>query len=229
MQLISGVNTSGFYAFSAASAGLATNDENGNNITQTYVPNASLEYNAVDEISGIAGSAISQYGAEKQWLVHDDTIVSISNSAQYAFGCNISALQRLMGIDETVLYSGSTAQATATTTADLNDAWTNYNKIKVSFRHSFRTSNTAYGGNHCQELTSPAISSGFTIGVPGIYDDGGAVFFDRNSFGFTSATPYKFTIIAQGSRIGFSTSAAWNVTQSRGVSDIVVIGIGRKS
>jgi len=76
MQLISGVNTSGFYAFSAASAGLATNDENGNNITQTYVPNSSLEYNAVDEISGIAGSAISQYGAEKQWLVHDRNIMS---------------------------------------------------------------------------------------------------------------------------------------------------------
>lgn len=75
MQLISGVNTSGLYAFSAASAGLATNDENGNNITQTYVPNSSLEYNAVDEISGIAGSAISQYGAEKQWLTHDRNLM----------------------------------------------------------------------------------------------------------------------------------------------------------
>ena len=106
MQLISGVNTSGFYAFSAASAGLATNDENGNNITQTYVPNASLEYNAVDEISGIAGSAISQYGAEKQWLVHDGTLCHLSNSAQYALGVNVSALQRLMGIDETVLWEG---------------------------------------------------------------------------------------------------------------------------
>ena len=66
-----------------------------------------LEYNAVNEISGYNGSAIAQYGAEKQWLVHDDTLVHASNSAQYALGCNISALQRLMGIDETVLWEGS--------------------------------------------------------------------------------------------------------------------------
>ena len=66
-----------------------------------------LEYNAVNEISGYNGSAIAQYGAEKQWLQHDDTIVHVANSAQYAFGCNISALQRLMGIDETVLFTSS--------------------------------------------------------------------------------------------------------------------------
>ena len=66
-----------------------------------------LEYNAVNEISAYNGSAIAQYGAEKQWLVHDDTLVHAANSAQYALGCNISALQRLMGIDETVLFTSS--------------------------------------------------------------------------------------------------------------------------
>lgn len=98
MQLISGVNTSGLYAFSAASAGLATNDENGNNITQTYVPNSSLEYNAVDEISGIGGSAISQYGAEKQWLTHDSTLCHVSNSAQYALGCNVPVIAEAINV-----------------------------------------------------------------------------------------------------------------------------------
>lgn len=76
----------------------------GGDVPEDVMVETNLEFNAVNEISGYNGSAIAQYGAEKQWLVHDDTIVSISNSAQYAFGCNISALQRLMGIDETVLY-----------------------------------------------------------------------------------------------------------------------------
>lgn len=75
--------------------------------SSTYMVEPNLEYNAVGEISGYGSSAIAQYGAEKQWLVHDDTIVHVANSAQYAFGCNISALQRLMGIDETVLYTGN--------------------------------------------------------------------------------------------------------------------------
>ena len=65
-----------------------------------------LQYNAVGEISGYGESAIAQYGAEKQWLVHDDTIVHQSNSAQYAFGVNLSAVAQLLGIDETVLWTG---------------------------------------------------------------------------------------------------------------------------
>ena len=132
MQLISGVNTSGFYAFSAASAGLATNDENGNNITQTYVPNASLEYNAVDEISGIAGSAISQYGAEKQWLVHDGTLCHLSNSAQYALGVAIDNVARLMGIDETVLFSGEIDSSHLT--GALTEPISSFDKVKISIK-----------------------------------------------------------------------------------------------
>ena len=58
-----------------------------------------LEYNAVNEISGYEGSAIAQYGAEKQWLVHDDTLLHLSNSAQYALGVNVSAVQELMGLN----------------------------------------------------------------------------------------------------------------------------------
>ena len=89
---------------------------------------SACEYNAVNEISGYNGSAIAQYGAEKQWLQHDDTIVHVSNSAQYAFGVNVSALQRLMGIDETVLFSGN-----ATTTdfpLTLNEPMSSFETIK---------------------------------------------------------------------------------------------------
>lgn len=90
---------------------------------------SALEYNAVDEISGIAGSAIAQYGAEKQWLQHDDTIVHVANSAQYAFGVNVSALQRLMGVDETVLWSASTSAGVLT--ANLSEPLSSFNTIEV--------------------------------------------------------------------------------------------------
>ena len=66
-----------------------------------------LEYNAVNEISAYNGSAIAQYGAEKQWLVHDDTLVHAANSAQYALGVNLSAVAQLLGVDETVLWTSS--------------------------------------------------------------------------------------------------------------------------
>ena len=92
-----------------------------------------LEYNAVNEISAYNGSAIAQYGAEKQWLVHDDTLVHVSNSAQYALGCNISALQRLMGIDETVLFSGDFS--TARKSISFSEPVTNFNSIKILWQH----------------------------------------------------------------------------------------------
>ena len=95
-----------------------------------------LEYNAVNEISAYNGSAIAQYGAEKQWLVHDDTIVSISNSAQYAFGCNISALQRLMGIDETVLWEGT---ATSLTSLNMSESLDNFKMGRVIFNPFYNT------------------------------------------------------------------------------------------
>lgn len=57
-----------------------------------------LEYNVANEISGYNGSAFSQYGADKQWLVHDDTLLHEANSAQYALGVNVSAVQTLMNV-----------------------------------------------------------------------------------------------------------------------------------
>ena len=99
----------------------------GDELPSGVMNTSALEYNAVNEISGYNGSAIAQYGAEKQWLVHDDTIVHVSNSAQYAFGCNVSALQRLMGIDETVLWTGSVSAVNLPIV--LNESLNNFNKV----------------------------------------------------------------------------------------------------
>ena len=128
-----------------------------------------LEYNAVGEISGYGSSAIAQYGAEKQWLVHDDTLVHASNSAQYALGVNLSALQRLMGIDETVLYNNTAATTTDVaigSTFDINEPITNFNKFKIYFSRFSITSNGASNGGPCsqiREYDSTACSSYFVI------------------------------------------------------------------
>lgn len=215
MQLISGVNTSGFYAFSAASAGLATNDENGNNITQTYVPNASLEYNAVDEISGIAGSAIAQYGAEKQWLVHDDTIVSISNSAQYAFGCNISALQRLMGIDETVLFTSSWNDKLWN--VNLSEPISSFKKIRM-----YVTRGDGSNEPKSYEYETSLLPSYITLEVDTVLTNDIYKYFTLCKLSGTTYTELSARLMGYPNTLG-----SWNNTNSW-CHPIKIVGIGRK-
>lgn len=92
----------------------------GGPVPEGVMTESELKYNAVGEISGYGDSAIAQYGAEKQWLVHDDTIVHMSNSAQYAFGVNLSAVAQLLGIDETVLWEGSDTPGIGTNPTNKN-------------------------------------------------------------------------------------------------------------
>ena len=89
---------------------------------------SACEYNAVNEISGYNGSAIAQYGAEKQWLVHDDTLVHAANSAQYALGVAIDNVARLMGVDETVLWSGTASPSNFPLT--MNEPFSSFEKIE---------------------------------------------------------------------------------------------------
>lgn len=99
----------------------------GSDVPEGVMVESALEYNAVNEISGYNGSAIAQYGAEKQWLVHDDTLVHASNSAQYALGVNISAVAQLLGVDETVLWSGDGNTASA---FNMSENPFNFQKLK---------------------------------------------------------------------------------------------------
>jgi hypothetical protein len=102
----------------------------GGEVPEGVMIESAVEYNAVNEISGYNGSAIAQYGAEKQWLVHDDTLVHAANSAQYALGVNLSAVAQLLGVDETVLYSGDLSQGNKDTIT-LSEPITNFEKFKV--------------------------------------------------------------------------------------------------
>lgn len=86
--------------------------------SSTYMIEPNLEYNSQGYINGYNGSAVATIDQERQWFTHDDTLCHISNSAQYALGINMSAisadLARMMGVDETVLYSGDGSNLTLT-------------------------------------------------------------------------------------------------------------------
>ena len=139
MQVISGVNNSAFFAQSAYSATTASYDVNGYPIT-SYLPESGVGYNAVNEVSALNGSAIAQYGAEKQFITHDSTLCHVSNSAQYALGVNlpnISAdLARMMGVDETVLWESETTAGTQSTAYNLTESCSNFDKIKIYFKNN---------------------------------------------------------------------------------------------
>ena len=111
----------------------------GDELPSGVMVESAVEYNAVNEISGYNGSAIAQYGAEKQWLVHDDTLVHASNSAQYALGVNISAVAQLLGVDETVLFSDDSPGGTIT----LSESPLNFKEIKMT-----------YGPQHGSQITN---------------------------------------------------------------------------
>ena len=112
-----------------AIAGSAIGGGGGGDVPEGVMSESGLEYNAVNEISAYNGSAIAQYGAEKQWLQHDDTLVHASNSAQYALGVNLSAVAQLLGVDETVLWSGDINENNLTGT--LSEPVSSFNKVKI--------------------------------------------------------------------------------------------------
>ena len=159
----------------------------GGDVPEGVMVESGLEYNAVNEISGYNGSAIAQYGAEKQWLVHDDTLVHASNSAQYALGVNVSAVQTLMGLDETVLFSGNCSSGQSFTAVEPVSAFDRY---KIYLRNTERkqqtviekyidTANTGYANNWVTLDCFQAGGNGefFTINCgKGIWDNTFTVF-----------------------------------------------------
>ena len=119
-------NTSAITAIAGSAIG---GQGGGGELPQGVMLESAIGYNAVNEISGYNGSAIAQYGAEKQWLQHDDTLVHASNSVQYALGVNLSAVAQLLGVDETVLWSGEINVNNLT--GALAEPVSSFNKVKI--------------------------------------------------------------------------------------------------
>ena len=185
----------------------------GSDVPIGVMTESGLKYNAVGEISGYGDSAIAQYGAEKQWLVHDDTIVHMSNSAQYAFGVNISATSQLMGVDETVLWSGNAKSGT------LPEPISNFDHTRFYCRDdAHRSFIIDIAGNHSaagqtQLLATTAGSCSLRTLQVEVTGTNFAVW--GSQFGFSGQTP---TISWMNGR---SSNDTWTIAEK-------VVGIGRK-
>lgn len=196
----------------------------------SYMTEPNLEYNAVGEISGYGNSAIAQYGAEKQWLQHDDTIVHVANSAQYAFGCNVSAIAQLLGVDETVLYEGTTAAKVPQSSITLSESANNFEKIDILYRDRYQNifdSKTIHTSNMTfdNENTSRVLLS-----APFLYNSTAPQYIRATQYKFSNNTTMTFEtnnliqITTSGIKCNFSTTP-----DNNGCYVWKVIGIGRKA
>ena len=184
---------------------------------------SAVGYNAVNEISGYNGSAIAQYGAEKQWLVHDDTLVHVANSAQYALGVNLSAVAQLLGkIDETVLWSGNWSASTdAPTAISLSESPMNFERIKILYGTSGNSSgnNISLGSYEYMPIGNAVAIHSFFIGNTATK----ATYTVHTMWSGTSGTEWTRKYYAFKSL----TASAWN-TEGTWQPIREVIGIGRK-
>ena len=189
-----------------------------------YLKESELGYNAVDEVSAINGSAIAQYGAEKQWLVHDDTLVHASNSAQYALGVAIDNVARLMGVDETVLFSSTSGGAL---TGSFTEELTNFNYIEFFCNRVNTTANSNLAGSLKIAMVGTGVPDEIMLQA-GLHTNSTSMFDTREYFnltntGFTWAAGYNANITKTG-------TAGTNIIsldfKNFGITK--VIGIGRK-
>ena len=195
--------------------------------SSTYMVEPNLEYNAVNEISGYNGSAIAQYGAEKQWLQHDDTIVHVSNSAQYAFGCNISALQRLMGIDETVLFFAGN-ESSGVQSGNLTESIKNFKRIRVAGMDNDGHTDVKYIYPAWTKNADGFSTSGYEVMLYGAnpYATQSTVWEKWTRYSFSALTSFNVVLSYEGS---YTANSVNNVTNNHKNSIREVIGIGRIS
>lgn len=195
----------------------------GGDVPEDVMVETNLEFNAVNEISGYNGSAIAQYGAEKQWLVHDDTIVSISNSAQYALGVNISALQRLMGIDETLLFSGD-----LTTNIELSSPISSFNKLRIMYSCNSLTQSAWNNVPQYIDLDSNNINNILNLSV--ISKNGksttNSMLIIETEF---SANADLTKLVKVNSYQVHNSNGTWSTGNNNSIHIYKVYGIGRKS
>ena len=200
----------------------------GGDVPEGVMSESGLEYNAVNEISGYNGSAIAQYGAEKQWLVHDDTLVHAANSAQYALGVNLSAVAQLFGVDETVLYNDFTGRPkNVGNYIDLSESPLNFTEIAIYLNGSGPiVENIANGYERVPaEQLSSTNSLEFVKEFVAAVGNTDSVYDMGCGYSGTSGTRwtkwYGYSYSVKNKNIDFSNNIHLNIWK--------VIGIGRKA
>lgn len=194
----------------------------GGEVPEGVMVESAVGFNAVNEISGYNGSAIAQYGAEKQWLIHDDTLVHAANSAQYALGVNLSAVAQLLGVDETVLFEGNIPM-TPGSTARCSESIYNFKKIKflydVSADNEYQQ-NSNYTVETDQTSSTNRISwqDGFTINNN---------WYNRYYNRFTVTNGTDLTLTNANCYWGNTADVGYSVS-GHGGHFYKIIGIGRK-
>ena len=188
----------------------------GGDVPEGVMVESGLEYNAVNEISGYNGSAIAQYGAEKQWLVHDDTLVHASNSAQYALGVAIDNVARLMGIDETELLV-STANGAFT----LSEPFSSFNGVKMKLRWWDKVPDNYYD---VERFTTAKCSLSWTyfdnLSDGGPLELAGASWTSNNGSNYNLEGCFVKTFNSANTAVGTFTAAPYPLS---------IVGIGRRS
>jgi len=200
----------------------------GDELPSGVMVESAVGFNAVNEISGYNGSAIAQYGAEKQWLVHDDTLVHASNSAQYALGVNLSAVAQLLGVDETVLFESTSGTLTD---VPLSESYKNFNKIKVAYDICYKVSGaelTYDFGGKVQEFMTSNVEHAGKLSVCDIVPNGvggstGTMVFRRKDFNMTDSA-MNFINDYQL----YWNGTTWSQNTNNQVYIFGVTGIGRK-
>ena len=196
-------------AISAINGSALAGGGGGGDVPEGVMAESGLGFNAVDEISGYNGSAFATLSPEKQWLVHDDTLVHAANSAQYALGVNLSAVAQLLGVDETVLFEGDAKFQSGTAT--LSEPYTNFKRIKV---YGHTDDGVSYPWGTEVDTTSGIIGVGIATN-----NAGWSKWFYLSMQNSTAFVPHSGWVLTWG-------STAQNSLSNWGISK--VIGIGRK-
>lgn len=204
-------------------------------VPEDVMVETNLEYNSQGYINGYDGSAIATINQERQWLTHDDTLVHLSNSAQYALGVNLpnisAELAKMMGVDETVIWDSQAwinagdANLSANS-ANINESIYNFKTIKIYHSRASFASNALPATNISEYDTS-------MISAKGDLCELGATFTQLGSNnGFNAYTLLKFTngtnmMEIAGAQISYGSTAA-SYTKVY-LHPYKVIGIGRKN
>jgi len=188
----------------------------GSDVPEGVMVESGLEYNAINQISGYNGSAIAQYGHEAQWLVHDDTLVHASNSAQYALGVNLSAVAQLLGIDETEMLV-----STANSAFTLSEPFSSFSGVKIKLRWWDKVPDNYYD---VERFTTAKCSLSWTyfdnLSDGGPLELAGASWTSNNGLNYNLEGSFVKTFNSANTAVGTFTAAPYPLS---------IVGIGRKS